>query len=158
MSNFTDEQVNEFKDLFTLFDRSGEEKIAFHDVGEAMRAFGYTPTNEEVHKILDSPSKDEMKSRFVTFNEFLPMLAQVGKVKRSGYDQFIDGLKMFDKEGNGTLLGAEMRHVLCSMGEKLTEEEAEMVMAGQEDGNGFINYESFVDSIVNKNYWFVIFF
>ena len=58
---------------------------------------------------------------------------------------------MFDKEGNGTLLGAEMRHVLCSMGEKLTEEEAEMVMAGQEDGNGFINYESFVDSIVNKN-------
>ena len=72
-------------------------------------------------------------------------------MKRSGYDQFIDGLKMFDKEGNGTLLGAEMRHVLCSMGEKLTEEEAEMVMAGQEDGNGFINYESFVDSIVNKN-------
>ena len=59
---------------------------------------------------------------------------------------------MFDKEGNGTLLGAEMRHVLCSMGEKLTEEEAELVMVGQEDGNGFINYEAFVDNIVNKNY------
>jgi len=152
MSNFSDEQVNEFKDLFTLFDRSGEEKIAYHDVGECMRAFGYTPTNQEVHKILNCPSKDDMKTNFVTFNQFLPMLAQVGKVKRSSYDEFVDGLKMFDKEGNGTLLGAEMRHVLCSMGEKLTEEEAELVMVGQEDGNGFINYEAFVDSVVNKNY------
>ena len=152
MSNFTDEQVSEFKDLFTLFDRSGEEKISYHDVGECLRAFGYTPTNEEVNTILNSPSQDDMGSKFVTFNEFLPMLAQVGKVKRSGFDEFIDGLKLFDKEGNGTLLGAEMRHVLCSMGEKLTEEEAEQVIAGQEDGNGFINYENFVDIVLNKNY------
>jgi len=152
MSNFTEEQVSEFKDLFTLFDRSGEEKIAYHDVGEALRAFGYVPTNEEVNTILNSPSKDEMGSKFVTFNEFLPMLAQVGKVKRSGFEDFIDGLKLFDKEGDGTLLGAEMRHVLCSMGEKMTEEEAEQVIQGQEDTNGFIHYESFVDNIVNKNY------
>ena len=52
---------------------------------------------------------------------------------------------MFDKEGNGTVNSAELRHVLGTLGEKLSEEEIDQLLQGHEDNNGQINYEGKFD-------------
>lgn len=39
--------------------------------------------------------------------------------------------KIFLKEGNGSMSSAELRHMLTSLGERLTEEEAEALIHGQ---------------------------
>ena len=50
--------------------------------------------------------------------------------------------RVFDKEGNGFISAAEMRHIMMNLGEKLTEDEVEeMVHEGDIDGDGQINYE-----------------
>ena len=54
---------------------------------------------------------------------------------------------MFDKEGNGTVNSAELRHVLGTLGEKLSEEEIDQLLQGHEDNNGQINYEGLVAKI-----------
>ena len=40
------------------------------------------------------------------------------------------------------------RHLLTSLGEKMTEEEVESLIHGQEDSHGNINYEEFVKMVL----------
>uniref|UniRef100_A0A2K5F064 EF-hand domain-containing protein n=1 Tax=Aotus nancymaae TaxID=37293 RepID=A0A2K5F064_AOTNA len=92
----------------------------------------------------------EMNVKVLDFEHFLPMLQTVAKNKDQGtYEDYVEGLRVFDKEGNGTVMGAEIRHVLVTLGEKMTEEEVEMLVAGHEDSNGCINYEELVRMVLN---------
>lgn len=53
----------------------------------------------------------------VSFDEFLPMYTSLQNKKEQGsVDDFVEGLRVFDKDGNGTINSAELRHVLVSLG------------------------------------------
>ncbi|KAG8585771.1 hypothetical protein GDO81_005145 [Engystomops pustulosus] len=142
MSDFSEEQVADYREAFALFDRTGDGKILYNQCGDVMRALGQNPTNAEVLKVLGNPKSDELNSKTLGFDQFLPMMQTIAKNKDQGTSEdFVEGLRVFDKEGNGTVMGSEIRHVLVTLGEKMTEEEVEMLLNGQEDGNGCINYE-----------------
>jgi len=90
-----------------------------------------------------------MNVKTLTFDEFLPMLATITRNQDPGsYEDFVEGLRVFDKEGNGTVNAAELRHVLTTLGEKLSEDEVEQLLTGHEDNNGQINYEDFIKIIL----------
>uniref|UniRef100_A0A8D0DID2 Myosin, light polypeptide 3, skeletal muscle n=1 Tax=Sander lucioperca TaxID=283035 RepID=A0A8D0DID2_SANLU len=138
-----------FKESFGLFDRVGDNQVAYNQVADIMRALGQNPTNKDVAKILGNPTPDDMANKRINFDAFLPMLKQVDAAPKGSYEDYVEGLRVFDKEGNGTVMGAELRIVLSTLGEKMTEAEIEALMTGQEDENGSIHYEAFVKHIMS---------
>ena len=61
---------------------------------------------------------------------------------------------MFDKDANGTISSAELRHLLTTLGEKMEEVDVENLIAPFEDQHGNINYEDFVKHILQSaNQW-----
>lgn len=128
MSEFTEDQLDgkpqrhslfiieflAFKDAFELFDRTGEGKIAWKDCASLARCFGYNPTNAFVLNLLTTgnpeeepelpPTKQELEGNFVTLDEFLPHLWVVSQAPDPGsYEDFFEGLKVFDKHGDGNV-------------------------------------------------------
>lgn len=147
---FTPDQLEDYREAFGLFDRVGDNKVAFNQIADIMRALGQNPTNKEVNKILGHPSADDMANKRVEFEQFLPMLQFVVNSPNKGtFEDYVEGLRVFDKEGNGTVMGAELRIVLSTLGEKMSEAEVDALMAGQEDENGCVNYEAFVKHIMS---------
>lgn len=60
----------------------------------------------------------------------------------SSEDEIKDAFRVFDKEGNGYISAAELRHVLTNLGERLRDEEVdEMIREADLTGDGQINYE-----------------
>lgn len=59
----------------------------------------------------------DLANKRVNFDAFLPMLKEVDAQPKGTYDDYVEGLRVFDKEGNGTVMGAELRIVLSTLGE-----------------------------------------
>lgn len=63
----------------------------------------------------------------------------------------MEAFKVFDKDNNGFISAAELRHVMTNLGEKLTDEEVdEMIREADVDGDGQVNYEEFVKMMMGK--------
>merc|ERR1719493_651802 len=66
-------------------------------------------------------------------------------------EELIEAFRVFDKDGNGFISAAGLRHVMTNLGEKLTDEEVdEMIREADIDGDGQVNYEEFVTMMTSK--------
>ena len=75
------------------------------------------------------------------FQEFLTMMAKMLK-QGDSEEELLEAFKVFDKDGNGQISAAELRHVMTNLGEKLTDEQVdEMIKEADIDGDGHVNYE-----------------
>ena len=64
-------------------------------------------------------------------------------------EEIKEAFKVFDKDGNGYISAAELRHVMTNLGEKLSETEVdEMIREADVDGDGQINYEGALELYV----------
>merc|ERR1712164_62009 len=86
----------------------------------------------------------------IDFPEFLSLMAR--KMKDTDTEEeLIEAFKVFDRDGNGFISAAELRHLMTNLGEKLTDEEVdEMIREADVDGDGQINYEEFVKMMMAK--------
>ncbi|XP_047672974.1 myosin light chain 4 isoform X4 [Tachysurus fulvidraco] len=133
-----------------MFIRTSKGEISLGQCGDVMRALGLNPTNAEVFKVLGTSDPEELQSKLVDFETFLPMFQQISASSKQGkYEDFVEALRPLDKEGNGTIMSAELRQILLTLGERLSVGEVEQVFSGQEESDGFISYEAFVKHIMS---------
>ncbi|CAH8385180.1 unnamed protein product [Eruca vesicaria subsp. sativa] len=159
----TDEQISEFKEAFSLFDKDGDgfinlfshissvsriRCITTKELGTVMRSLGQNPTEAELQDMINEVDADGNGT--IDFPEFLNLMAK--KMKDTDSDEELkEAFRVFDKDQNGFISAAELRHVMTNLGEKLTDEEVEeMVREADVDGDGQINYEEFVKVMMAK--------
>lgn len=66
-------------------------------------------------------------------------------------EEIREAFGVFDKDGNGCISATELKHVLMTMGDKLTQEEVDiMIREADIDGAGQIHYEQFVQMMAPK--------
>ena len=76
--------------------------------------------------VADHPQIDADGSGTIDFPEFLTMMARKMKDTDSE-EEILEAFKVFDKDGNGFVSAAELRHIMTNLGEKLTDEEVDEV-------------------------------
>uniref|UniRef100_A0A182IXC1 EF-hand domain-containing protein n=2 Tax=Anopheles atroparvus TaxID=41427 RepID=A0A182IXC1_ANOAO len=146
MTNLTEDQLVEFQEAFNLFDNRGDGKIQQQQIGECLRALGQNPTESDVKKFTMQLKPDER----VSFEVFLPIYQAISKQRTAETaDDFIEGLRHFDKDASGFISSAELRHLLTTLGEKLGDDEVEQLLQNQEDSQGNVNYEEFVRMVMS---------
>merc|ERR1712121_207660 len=139
------------KDAFIIFDEAyeGNDVDTFY-LGDILRALGCNVTNAKVLEVGGTAALGEKR---ISFDDFKPILAAVkADLSSTGCkEDYIEGLKVFDKEGNGKVPLAEVLNSLCSLGERLESKEAEKlvellgVVAGEED---MISYMDLIDKLL----------
>ncbi|TPX42284.1 hypothetical protein SeMB42_g05200 [Synchytrium endobioticum] len=135
----TDEQIAEFKEVFSLFDKNGDGTIATKDLGIVMRSLGQNPTKAELGEMVKEV--DANGNGTIDFSEFLTSTAREMKNK----DEIQKAFEVFGKDDNGIISVAELRHDLKSMPEYLTEKEIdEMIREVDVDGSGQFDFEDFM--------------
>lgn len=144
----TPEQIAEFKEAFSIFDKDGDGTISTKELGIVMRSLGETKSDEQLEQMIAEVDVDGNGT--IDFEEYLEMMAK--KMQNSGSaDQIREAFKVFDKKNCGYLTVDELRHIMTNLGEKLTDEEVdEMIREVDLDGDGHIDYEEFTQMLAQK--------
>ncbi|KAH7126119.1 complex of Cambr and Cam [Dactylonectria macrodidyma] len=141
-ASFSEQQIAEFKKAFSVFDADGNGQVTASEIGTVLRSLGQNLSDAELEGMVNGIDVD--KNGSIDFNEFLTIMA-AKKENNDLQEDLLDAFKTFDKDGSGTISRDEIRQVMLSLGENLTDDDInEMLQVADKDGNGTIDYNEFV--------------
>lgn len=144
----TIDEINQYKEAFTLFDRDSDGKISSEDLGVLIRSLGQNFSNKDLYRITTENDKD--RSGTIELHEFLNLMAENRKVNED-QTNLIKAIKYFDRDNTGAIDLAEFKHVLTCVSEKLNKEETDyLVTICKADSNGKFNYNELLKLLFIK--------
>ncbi|XP_074862903.1 calmodulin-like protein 4 [Carettochelys insculpta] len=139
------DQINEFKECFSLYDKKQKGKINASDLITVMRCLGTSPTPEEVERHLQG-HKIGRKAE-LDFSTFLTIMYKQMQ-QENPEKEILAALAMTDKQKKGFITASELRAKLTRLGEKLSEEEVDdLLREARVTPNGIVKYEEFIHTL-----------
>merc|ERR1711865_529343 len=122
----SDEQLDEIREAFSLFDSDASGMIDIRELKAAMRALGFEVKNEELKKMVTDIDNDGNGT--IEFGEFLGMMTakMIEKV-----------FKLFDDDNTNKISFRNLARVAEELGENIDDEELQdMINQADRDGDG----------------------
>merc|ERR1711953_1232940 len=128
----TEEQMEEIREAFGLFDADASGMIDVRELKAAMRALGFEVKNEELKKMVSDVDNDGNGT--IEFAEFLEMMT--GKMGEKDSREDIEKVfKLFDDDNTNKISFRNLARV--------AEELQDMINQADRDGDGEINLDEF---------------
>ncbi|XP_069025528.1 uncharacterized protein cetn4 isoform X2 [Embiotoca jacksoni] len=145
----TEEQKQEIREAFDLFDSDGAGTIDVKELKVAMRALGFEPKKEEIKKMIADIDKEG--SGLINFDDFLSIMT-LKMSEKDSKEEIIKAFRLFDDDGTGRISFKNLKRVAKELGENLTDEELqEMIDEADRDGDGEVNEQEFLRIMKKTN-------
>lgn len=138
--DFTSDQLAELKEVFNLLDEGGNGTIDAMQIGNALRAIGQNPTEQDCRSMIEECECNDDNT--IDFEEFIRV---VGARGLKGYydmqEELEEAFKVFDKQGTGLLDVQELKEALKNLGEPVPEDEVnELLKMANVEGDGKFDF------------------
>jgi calmodulin len=148
IDDIPENRLKEYRDAFEMFDKDKDGTITAKELANVMRSLNQEPTEQELNDMINEVDIDG--NGRIDFEEFVALMNRRSK-ETDTEEEVINAFRVFDKDANGLISSTELRHIMTTLGDKLTEEEVdEMIREADIDGDGYINYEEFVRMMMAK--------
>ncbi|CAG9820268.1 unnamed protein product [Phaedon cochleariae] len=138
----TEEQKNDIREAFDLFDSEGTGRIDAKDLKVAIRALGFEPKKEEIKKMIADIDKEGTGK--ISFDDFLQLMS-IKMAEKDSKEEIMKAFRLFDDDETGKISFKNLKRVAKELGENLTDEELqEMIDEADRDGDGEINQDEFL--------------
>lgn len=131
------------KDIFALFDRSGKGTVAAADVGDLFRAVGHNPTQKDVAQLAEQHASGITLAEFQQLAKEPPFASHTGNP-----EDYVKAFQIFDRDMTGLIGLGELKYILTSIGEPLSETEVEELLKNVQVKDDKVDYADFVKSIL----------
>ncbi|KAG2199127.1 hypothetical protein INT46_000872 [Mucor plumbeus] len=134
--------LEETREAFLLFDKDNNGTIDTSELDAVMRSLNMSPTDTELKDMVNEVDGNGNGS--IEYEEFVAMLSRKHRGSET-QEESKETFRVFDRDGNGYISESELRHIMASVGEKLTENELSVMLREADvDGDGQINCKEFV--------------
>ena len=144
----TEEELQEVREAFNLFDTEGTGTIDPKELKAALQSLGFDSKNATVFSIIRdiAASGDEA----ISFDAFVEMLTS--KIGESDSREDINKVfNLFDVDGKGLITLRDLKRVAKELGETLTDAELlEMIERADRDGDSEITPDDFAAIMLRK--------
>jgi centrin-1 len=144
----TEDEIEEIKEAFDLFDTDGSGTIDPRELKAAMQSLGFEAKNATIYQMVSDLDKDG--SGAIDFDEFLDMMTARMSDKDTK-DDISKVFRLFDDDKTGYISIKNLRRVAKELGETMTDEELmEMIERADSDGDGQVSLEDFYNIMTKK--------
>merc|ERR1712097_93317 len=104
----TEQQKNEIREAFDLFDTDGSGAIDAKELKVAMRALGFEPKEDEIRKMISDIDKDGDGT--IDFDEFVMMMT-AKMAEKDSREEICKAFKLFDDDDTGKITFKNLKRV-----------------------------------------------
>ena len=116
-------------------------------IGTLVRALGKNPLQKEVDEWIAALGGPDASLDVAAVKKYYSM--KLPKPRDQERDMR-EAFKVLDIQGKGFINEAELRQIMCTLGEPLTQEEFNLLMTKcEKDSDGTILYDQFVDMLIS---------